>query len=290
MSARAISSATVSFGLVSIPIKVYSSGESQSGVHFNLLHRKCGSRLKQQYVCPQDGEVVERSEMAKGYEFAKGQYVLFSDEELKALQEKASQTIEITEFLPTAKVDPVYFEKSYYLGPDKGGDRAYRLLTRALQDSGRSAIAKYAARGKQYLVMLRPVDGALIMHQLRYADEVRGVDEIPLGDAQVKPAELKLALQIIEQGVSEKFDPAAYEDDVRKRMLAAIERKVEGHEIAEEPTEEPRAQVIDLMEALKASIGAKESRKPARRAPHEEKPAAAAKGRKKATAKRARGG
>jgi len=290
MSARAISSATVSFGLVSIPIKVYSSGESQSGVHFNLLHRKCGSRLKQQYVCPQDGEVVERSEMAKGYEFAKGQYVLFSDEELKALQEKASQTIEITEFLPTAKVDPVYFEKSYYLGPDKGGDRAYRLLTRALQDSGRSAIAKYAARGKQYLVMLRPVDGALIMHQLRYADEVRGVDEIPLGDAQVKPAELKLALQIIEQGVSEKFDPAAYEDDVRKRMLAAIERKVEGHEIAEEPTEEPRAQVIDLMEALKASIGAKESRKPAQRAPHEAKPSATAKGKKKAAGKRARGG
>ena len=291
MSARAISTATVSFGLVSIPTKVYSSGESSTGVHFNMLHKKCGSRLKQQYVCSQDGEVVERNDTVKGFEFAKGQYVLFSDEELKGLQEKATQTIEITEFLPTEKIDPIYFEKSYYLGPDKGGDRAYRLLARALEQSGRSALAKYAARGKQYLVLLRPVEGGLVMQQLRYADEVRAMSEVPLGDAQVKPAELQLALQIIEQGISDTFNPAAYEDDVRKRVLAAIERKVEGHEITEEPTEEPKAQVIDLMEALKASLAGKDAgRKPARQAPHEAAEPAAAKGKKKAAAKRAKSG
>ena len=292
MSARAISSATISFGLVSIPSKIYSSGESSAGIHFNMLHKKCGSRLKQQYVCAQEEVIVDRNDMAKGYEFAKGQYVLFSDEELKVLQEKASQTIEITEFLPTEKVDPLYFEKTYYLGPDKGGDRAYRLLAKALQEAGRSAIAKYATRGKQYLVLLRPVDGALVMHQLRYADEVRAMSEVPLGDAQVKPAELQLAMQIIEQGMSNRFDPTAYVDDVRNRILAAIERKVEGQEITEEPTEEPRAQVIDLMAALKASLDVKgAARKDAHRAPIEEQPAeAVAKGRKKAAAKRAKSG
>jgi len=264
MSARAISSATISFGLVSIPAKIYSSGESSSGVHFNLVHKTCGSRLKQQYICPQDGTIVERSDMAKGYEFAKGQYVLFSDEEMKALQERPTQTIEITEFLPTSKIDPIYFETSFYIGPDKGGDRAYKLLSTALKKSGRSAIAKFAARGKQYLVLLRPVEDGLVMQQLRYADEVRAIGEIPLGTAEIKDPELKLALQIIDQAVSETFRPEAYEDEVRKRMLAAIERKVEGQEIRAEPTEEPRAQVIDLMEALKASLSGGADRKPAR--------------------------
>lgn len=268
MSARAIASATVSFGLVSIPVKVYSSGNGSTGVRFNLLHKKCGSRLKQQYYCPQDGEKVERDEMVKGYEFSKGQYVLFTDEELKALQQEASQTVEITEFLPTAKVDPIYFEKCYYLGPDKGGDRAYRLLAAALRKSGRSALAKYAARGKQYLVLVRPVEEGLVMQQLRYADEIQAIGEIPLGEAEVKKAELALALQIVDQAVSDEFKPEAYEDEVRQRMLAAIERKVEGQEVTETPSEEPKAQVIDLMEALKASLAKKEGqRRPAKRAP-----------------------
>ncbi|MHC4429912.1 MAG: non-homologous end joining protein Ku, partial [Planctomycetota bacterium] len=230
MSARAIASATVSFGLVSIPVKVYSSGESSAGVRFNMLHKKCGSRLKQQYVCPKDDEVVPRSETSKGYEFAKGQYVMFTDDELKALQERATHSIEITEFLPTVKVDPVYFEKSYYLGPDKGGDRAYKLLAQALLKSGRSAVAKYAARGKQYLVLLRPLDNALVMQQLRYADEIRSLSEVPLGDAKVKPAELKLALQIVDQAVSDSFRPEQYEDEVRQRILGQIEKKMDGQE------------------------------------------------------------
>ena len=268
MSARPIAAATVSFGLVTIPVKVYSSGEASAGVHFNMLHRKCGSRLKQQYVCSKDNEIVGRDDIAKGYEFTKGQYVLFSDEELKALQERATHAIEITEFLPTSKVDPIYFDKSYYLGPDKGGDRAYRLLAQALEKSKRSAVAKYAARGKQYLVLLRPLGDAIVMQQLRYVDEIRPVSEVPLGDAVVKPAELKLALQIVEQAVGDEFKPEAYEDEVRRRILAQIERKVEGHEITAEPEEEPKAQVIDLMAALKSSLAKRAGeRRPAKQSP-----------------------
>lgn len=267
MSARAIASVTVSFGLVSIPTKVYASGNTGSGVSFHLMHKKCGSRLKQKYYCPKDNEQVERPDMVRGYEFSKGQYVLFSEDELKTLQAKATQTIEITEFIPGSKIDPVYFEKTYYLGPDKGGDRAYKLLAAALNKSGRVALAKYAARGKMYLVLLRPVENGIVMQQLRYADELRTMKEVPLGDAEIKKPELDLAMQIIEQGHAERFKPDQYEDEVRKRMLAEIEKKVQGKEITEEPAEEPKAQVIDLMEALKASLAKKEAgRKPAKRA------------------------
>jgi DNA end-binding protein Ku len=264
MSARAIATATVSFGLVSIPVKLYSSGEPSAPIRFNMLHKDCGSRLKQQYICAKETTKVSRDEMVKGYEFAKGQYVTFNPDELKALEAKATQTVEITEFLPTVKIDPIFFEKSYYLGPDKGGDRAYKLLAKALAKAGRSAVAKYAARGKQYLVLLRPFENGLVMQQLRYADEVRAFDEVPLGDAVIKDAELKLAMQIIDQGVAETFKPGEYEDDVRQRIEAAIQEKVDGKDITAAPEEEPKAQVIDLMDALKASLG-DEQRKPARR-------------------------
>jgi DNA end-binding protein Ku len=282
MGARAIASATVSFGMVTIPVKVYSSGNVSSGVHFNYLHKKCSTRLKQQYICPKDGEVVPRDGMARGFEFSKGQYVLFNDEELKKLQEKSTQAIEITEFVPVAKVDPIYFDKSYYLGPDKGGDRAYRLLAAALKKSKRAALAKYAARGKQYLVMLRTMEGGLVMQQLKYVDEVRSVSEIPLGDAVVKEKELKLAMQILEQAISDHFRPQEYEDDVRKRMLEAIDQKVQGQEISEVP-EEPQAQIIDLMDALKASLKQEGGRKPAKRAPRKSRTAS-----KKTTARKVR--
>lgn len=264
-----MASATISFGLVSIPVKVYTSGESSSGVSFNLLHKACGSRIKLQYFCPKDEEIVERQDMTKGYEFAKGQYVMFDKDELKALEQEATETIEITEFLPTEKIDPIYFEKAYYLGPDKAGTRAYKLLVQALEKSGRSALAKYAARGKQYLVLMRPVQDTLVMQQLRYADEIKALSEVPIGEAEVKPAELKLALQIVEQGQSNQFKPEEYEDEVRKRILALVQRKMEGQEITVQPAERPKAQVIDLMEALKASLsGRAGDRKPAKRATH----------------------
>jgi DNA end-binding protein Ku len=254
MAARAMSSATVSFGLVSIPVKLYSASESAAEVHFNTLHKKCGSRLKQQYVCPKDDEVVGREDMVKGYEFAKDQYVQFTDEELKALQTKASDAIEIHEFVPAGKLDPIYLDKTYYLGPDKGGDRAYRLLAEAMRKAGRVALAKYASRGKEYLVVVRPYRGGLALQQLHYADEVRSFSEVPLGEGEVKGPELDLAVQLVEQIAAEEFRPEAYADESRKRIQEIIQQKVAGQEITVAPTEAPRAQVIDLMQALKASL------------------------------------
>ncbi|MGH7674196.1 MAG: Ku protein [Gemmatimonadales bacterium] len=269
MSAHAIGSATVSFGLVSVPIKMYSTGESSAAVSFNWLHKKCGSRLKQQYVCSKDGEKVEKDDMVKGYEFAKGQYVLFTPEELKAVEEKATGSIDITEFVEAAQVDRLYLDRCYFLGPDKGGERAYRLLSEALKKTGRVAVGQYAARGKQYVISIRPLDGALVMEQLRYANEVKSIAEVPVGKVELKKAEIDLAVQLIEQAKSEAFRPDAYEDNVRKRVLEQIQRKVDGQEITEEPEEAPKTQIIDLMEALKASLakgGTKGAeRKPARR-------------------------
>lgn len=272
MPPRPLASGTISFGLVSIPVKLYTATQP-SAVSFNLLHAKDGSRLKQQYVCAQDGAKVERDEMVKGYEFEKDRYVTFTAEELKALEEAASPAIEIAEFVPAAKVDPVYFDKAYYLGPDKGGDKAYRLLSEALSRSGRAALARYAARGKQYLVLIRPLDGRLVMQQLLYADEVRALGEIPVGEADLKEPEVQLALQLVDQTAREEFHPEAYEDSVRKRILEAVERKVAGQEVAVSPVAEPRAQVIDLMEALKASLAAAPARAPAPEARPEATPA-----------------
>jgi len=254
--ARAISTATISFGLVSIPVKLYTATQASAGVSFNLLHDKCGSRLKQQYICPRDNEIVGREQMVKGYEFAKDQYVTFTTEELKSLEEKATQTIEIAEFVPADKIDPVYFDKAYYLGAEKGGEKAYRLLSEAMRETGRSGLARYAARGKQYLVLLRPAgDGGLVMQQLLYADEVRPFSEVPMNDVEVREPELKLAKQLIDQIAVETFEPTKYEDDVRKRIEADIKRKVEGQDIAVSGPEPEPAPIIDLMEALKASLG-----------------------------------
>ncbi|MBI4292645.1 MAG: Ku protein [Betaproteobacteria bacterium] len=276
MAARSIASLTVSFGLVAIPVKLYSATESSRAISFNLLHKGCGSRLKQQYVCVKEEVPVAREDMVKGYEFAKDQYVMFTPEELKALEEAGTHSAEIAEFVPLDAIDPVFFDKTYYLAPDKGGAKPYALLARALLESNRCALGRWAARGKQYIVMIRPVEGALVMQQLLYADEVRSIKEIDIPKAEVKDTELKLAQQLIEQQASDRFDPGAYADEVRARIEAAVQKKVEGQEItmAEEP--EGGAQVIDLMEALRASLEKKapakalepkaETRKPPKRA------------------------
>ncbi len=292
MATRSIASLTVSFGLVSIPVKLYSATQASNAISFNLLHKTCGSRLKQQYLCQKEGVVVERDDMVKGYEFAKDQYVMFTPEELKAMEEAGTHTIEITEFVPAQTVDPVYFDKAYYLAPDKGGAKPYALLTQALRDSGRAALGRWAARGKQYIVMLRPVEEGLVMQQLMYATEVRSISELEIPKADVRAAELNLARQLIEQGANDKFDPAAYTDQVRERIEAAVQKKVEGQEISlAEPPVEGGAQVIDLMEALRASLSKKApaaaepaptpARKPAKRAQQEPEAAPA-----KKTAKR----
>src|SRR5213594_4325756 len=261
MAARSIASLTVSFGLVSIPVKLFSATEASRAISFNLLHKTCGSRLKQQYFCVKEEVPVAREEMAKGYEFAKDQYVMFSPEELKALEEAGTHTADIAEFVPLDTVDPVYFDKAYYLAPDKGGAKPYALLTKALRESGRCALGRWAARGKQYIVMVRPVEDGLVMQQLLYAGEVRSIKDIDIPKGEVKDAELQLARQLIEQQSSEGFDPAPYVYDVRTRIEAAVQKKVEGQEItmAEEP--EGGAQVIDLMEALRASLERKATAK-----------------------------
>jgi DNA end-binding protein Ku len=255
MATRPIASGTVAFGLVAIPIKLYSTNESSSSISLNFIHEKCGSRVKYQYYCPTDDELVTRDELIKGYEFAKDQYVLFTPEELKAMEMRATHSIEITEFVPLAQVDPIHFEKAYYLGPDQGGEKPYRLLAEAMKETGRAALAKYAARGKDYLVLVRPFKQGLVLQQLRYNDEIRAFSEVPLGDAKIDDAEMQLAVQLVDQIASDSFQPEKYADKVKGEMMAAIQQKVEGQEMTLAPREEPKAQIIDLMEALKASLG-----------------------------------
>jgi DNA end-binding protein Ku len=299
MSARAISTGSISFGLVSIPVKLYSTNQPSAGISFNLLHRKCSSRLKQQYICPKDNETVSRDEMVKGYEFAKDQYVVFTEEELKALEDAASKAIEITEFVPAEKVDPLYFEGAYYLGPEKGGERAFRLLGEAMRQTKQCAVAKYTARGRQSLVLVRPFENGLVMQQLRYADELRPLSEVPIGEAELKEPELKLAMQFVSQLASDAFRPEKYEDEYRKRVQEIIDRKAQGQAVTIAPAEAPKGQIIDLMEALKASLSqqskqaatgkattAEEERKPPKRSPR----MPAAEERKSAGQKRARSG
>ena len=267
MAPRPIASASISFGLVSVPIQMYSAAETSGSVSFNWIHRDCGSRLKQQYICAREGVKVEREDMVKGYEFAKDQYVLFSPDELKALDEVGTNTIEITEFVPADKVQRVYIDRPYYLAPGKGGDRAYRLLREAMKETGLSAIGRYAARGKQYLIMLSPLEDAIVMEQLHYADEVRPISEVPIPSGDVKDSELKLAVNLVQQLATDEFKPEQYRDDVHDRVLELITQKIEGQDITSAPEEAPAAQIIDLMAALKASLEKAEPAKPDRKAP-----------------------
>lgn len=265
MAARPLGSASIAFGLVSIPVKLYSAAESAATVRFNQIDRRDGGRIKQQLISSNSGEIVPREEIVKGYEFAKGQYVLFSPEELKALDVAATYMIDIDQFLPDGSVDRIYFDKAYYLGPDKGGARAYHLLAEALRSTGRIAVGRYAARGRMHLVLVRPKDKGLLLEQLHYADEVRAFSEVPLEEVEVKDAELQLAKQLIDQAASETFEPTAYRDEVRDQMMAMIQRKIEGEDISVAPTEKPERKIIDIMEALKASLNATDKRKPASR-------------------------
>ena len=261
MAARSMASATIAFGLVSIPCKLFATADSTRAVRFNYL-AKDGSRLRQQYIRASDGEVVERQDRIQGYEFTKGQYVTFTDEELKALNADATNAIDINEFIPLADVERIYIERVYYLGPDKGASRSYHLLRAALDQTARAALARYAARGKNYLVLIRPFGEGLVMEQLKHEDELRKFDEVPLDVCDVNPSELELAVQIIDQRTNERFEPEGYRDEVRERQLELIQQKIDGQDISVAPEEQPEAKIIDLMEALKASVG---DRKPAKR-------------------------
>ncbi len=256
MAARAIGSGTISFGLVSIPIRLYVATSSES-LSFNMLHEPCRSRIKQQLFCPTCERVVERSEIVKGYQFAKDQYVLFADDELKALEAAANRSIDIQEFVPLARVDPIYFENAHYLGPEKGADKAYRLLVQSMHDTGKVAVAQWTSHGKEHIVLIRALDKGLVMHALYYADEVRSLAEIADGaeGPAARPAEVELARKLIDQLSSDEFRPESYTDAHRGRVQALVEQKIAGEEVAESADAvAPRAQVIDLMDALKESL------------------------------------
>jgi DNA end-binding protein Ku len=254
MPPRSIGSGAISFGLVSIPVKLYVATSSQAP-SFHLLHAKCGNRIRQQRVCPVDDEVVERDQLVKGYEFAKDQYVRVTDDELKALEGEASEAIEISEFVPLSKVDPIYFERTYYLGPDKGGEKAYRLLTDTMTQVGKVALAKFVMRGKENLVIVRAAQKGLMMHTMYFANEVRSFDEIPKGEsAKITGAETSLAIRLIDELSNDEFEPEKYHDEYSERVLKLVNEKAEGKEITLAQPVAQRGQVIDLMAALKESL------------------------------------
>lgn len=264
MAARSIASLSLSFGLVNIPVKVYSGTESSSAVSFNML-AESGERLKQQYVGATSGQVVDRASMVKGYEFEEGKFVTFTKDELKALEEGASHVIDIVAFIPGNAIDPLYYDKAYLLAPDKRGAKSYALLKDAMRKSGRTALATWSWKGKQTPVQVRPTEEGLVLQQLLYADEVRSLGQLGIEQADVSDAELKLALQIIEQIAEESYDPNRFEDTEKKRVLAAIDAKIAGKKIVAPaaPAVDAGAQVIDLMEVLKASLaGGGKGKKP----------------------------
>lgn len=260
MAARSIGSTAISFGLVSIPVKLYTATSSQ-GVHFNQLHGKCGSRLKQRLYCPVDDEYVEREDIVKGYEVAKNQYVQFTGEELRTLESERSHTLDLLEFVPEDSVDLIYVERSYYLGPDKGGDKPFNLLTKAMRRTGRIGVGRYRSHGKQHLVLLRPYKKGLILHHVYHANEVRSYDDVDLGqDQRFSESEEMLADQLINSLSNAAFEPAKYSDEYADRVRKAAEEKVAGQQVTV-VAEQPQAQIIDLFEALKQSLREVESKR-----------------------------
>lgn len=256
MAARSIASLTLSFGLVNVPVKLYAATESSAAVRFNLLAPD-GSRVKQQYVSESTGKVVERAEMVKGYEFEKDRFVMFTPDELKALDEAASHVIDIVAFVPEKSVDPIYYDRAYFLTPDKRGAKPYALLREAMRASDRCALARWTSKGKQYVVQVRAVEDGLVLQQLLYADEVRSLKELNVEHAEVSKPELALAMQLIDQIARDSYDPGEFKDEEKQRVLQAIDRKIEGQQVVTSVRSEAPAsgQVIDLMEALRASIG-----------------------------------
>jgi len=253
MAARSTGSGNISFGLVSIPIKTFTATSAQS-VSFNQLHSKCGGRIKQQLFCPLDNEIVQRTDIVKGYEYQKDKYVQFSEEELKQLEAERTDRIDILEFVPTDTVDFIFIEKTVYLGPDKGGDRAYKLLSEAMVRTNRIAVGRFGTRGKEQLVLLRPYQGGLVMHHVFYADEVRSFADVDRpGELEFKPVEAELADKLIEQLSTEAFKAEQYHDEYRDRVMQAVEQKAAGEAVTV-AREAPQAQIIDLFEALKRSL------------------------------------
>ncbi len=255
MAARPVAAGSISFGLVSIPVKLYTATRPKA-VSFNLLHAKDKSRIQQKIYCPVDDAIIDRSELVRGYQIEKGVYVTFTDEELEKLEAQQDHSVEITEFLPLAQVDPIFFESSYHLGCSPESARAYRLLADAMTKSQRVALAHFTMRNKEHLVIVRPYEGGLMLHTMYYQDEVVSGAEVDRGEnAKTTDRELTLAQRLIDDLTQKKFDPSKYTDNYRERVLEAAQRKVQGEEaVITGPPEQPRGKVIDLMSALKASL------------------------------------
>jgi len=264
--ASSVWSGYLTFGLISMPVRLF-SGARSSGISFNMLHRDDLSRLKQQYVCLADGKVVERGEIVKGYEYRKDEYVVIEPDEIKKIEPQTAKTMEILEFVKESEVDPVYFESSYYMVPEEAGRRPYALLTKALEESEYVAIAKLTMHNREYTVFLRPTQGGMMLHTMYYEEEVRKVEGFGAPDVELKDAEVKVAHQLID-ALAAEWDPEKYHDTFQDNVKKLIQTKLEGGKIAE--VEKPRklAPVVDLMSALKQSLAEMEGKK---------KPAAAAK-------------
>lgn len=265
--AASVWSGYLTFGLISIPVRLF-SGARSSGISFNQLHRTDHHRVKQQLICPADGQVLERSDIVKGYEYRKDEYVIIEPDEIKKIEPKTAKTMEILEFVKTSDVDPVYFESSYYMTPEEAGQRPYALLTKALEESEYVAIAKLTMHNREYTVFLRPHKGGMMLHTMYYKEEVREVEGFGAPDVEIKEAELKVAHQLIE-ALAGDWDPEKYHDNFQENLKKLIETKLEGGEIQEVEKPKKLAPVIDLMAALKESLA--QTKKPAASAHVEER-------------------
>lgn len=273
MALRPLRNATISFGLVNIPVRFYTATRSED-VHFNLLHESCGSRVNRKWWCPQHEEMIESGDMIRAFAVGKNQYVTLTDEEMQTLESDSDKALEITEFVDLDQVDPVFFEKAYYLGPAAGGAKTYRLLAQAMKKQNKVAVARWVMGHREHLVLLRPFEEGLVLHTMYYADEVRDFSALEVEDAELRDKEIALAEMLINELTEKKFDPLAYKDTYRERLMDKIRAKSEGDVIvSESPGQEKAGEVVDIMEALRRSLEggakatAKRERAPAKRAP-----------------------
>jgi len=281
MALRPLRNATISFGLVSIPVRFYTATKSED-VHFNLLHASCGTRVNRKWWCPHHEKIVDSDELIRGYAISKSKFVTFADEEIEALETDSNRALDITEFVDLSEIDPIFFEKAYFLGPAPGGGKTYTLLSHAMKKQNKAAVARWVAAGKEHLVVIRPFEKGLALHTMYYADEVRDFDAIDLEDAPVRDKEIQLAETLINELTEKKFNPMQFKDEYRERLLEQIRAKARGKTIEIESHEEEKGgEVVDIMEALRRSLGA--GRAPAKRVPARKRAAAP---RKRATAKR----
>ena len=266
MALRPLRNATISFGLVNIPVRFYTATKSED-VHFNLLHESCGSRVNRKWWCPHHEKIVESSELVRAYAISKNKYVTFTDEEIDTLETDDNRALDITEFLQLEQIDPVFFEKAYFLGPGAGGGKTYKLLSQAMKKQNKVALARWVSANREHLVILRPFEDGLVLHTMYYADEVRDFAAVEKEDAPIKEKEIKLAEMLIDELTEKKFNPLQYKDDYRERLLDRIRDKSKGKAIVseEKEDEDKGGEVIDIMEALRRSLEG--GRAPARRVP-----------------------